>query len=346
MPCHDPLSALTRPADKATLRFNEFLLQALSRLPAPATVPPEEIRRLQRDGQDTGTPPAHLASAETIFIPRHSDNGALEEPGTIGLRLFWPMQKHKPEESGIGTEKSNARETRKVTGAYLYLHGGGWIYGAADLQDTRLQALADRTNLLVLAVDYRLAPEHPFPAGLNDCVDAAQWLTTEGREQFGLKRFAIGGSSAGANLAAATLVRIRDHTNLMPFHSAVFISGCFDLRMTPSARAWGTQRLIINTEDMAYFIRSYLGDIHDPWIPEISPLCADLKGLPAAYFSVGTADPLLDDTLFMAARWRAAGNTMTLHIAPGGCHVFENFPISIAEESNKLIDSFLIMSDR
>ncbi|MEH0071732.1 alpha/beta hydrolase fold domain-containing protein [Pannonibacter sp. Pt2-lr] len=159
-------------------------------------------------------------------------------------------------------------------------------------------------------------------------------------QEFGLRRFSIGGDSAGANLAAVTLLRLRDWHGLTPFSAAVFIAGCFDLSLTPSARSWGAEKLVLNTRDIEMFVRMYLQNGR-PRSPDISPLTADLTGMPPAYFVAGTRDPLLDDTLFQATRWISSGNSATLDVFPGGCHVFQSFPLEISDQSKSLIDNFL-----
>ena len=118
-----------------------------------------------------------------------------------------------------------------------------------------------------------------------------------------------------------------------PFAAANLIAGCYDLAMTPSCRRWGKRRLVLDTRDVGLFVRTFLADGHDPRQPDISPLYADLGGLPPAHFSVGTMDALLDDSLFMAARWEAAGNRAKLSVWPGGAHVFQGFDFPMAREA-------------
>jgi acetyl esterase/lipase len=121
-------------------------------------------------------------------------------------------------------------------GVYLHIHGGGWVLGAADEQDRLLEITADTTGLTAISVDYRLAPEHPFPAGPDDCEAAALWAL-EHLADFGGDRFAIGGESAGAHLASLTLLRLRDRHGGARCHAANLTFGAFDIAQTPSARA-------------------------------------------------------------------------------------------------------------
>jgi acetyl esterase/lipase len=226
-------------------------------------------------------------------------------------------------------------------GAYLHLHGGGWMLGQADFQDAALQRLADACGLACVSVDYRLAPEHPWPAGPDDCEAAALWLVEQGRARFGTERLFIGGESAGANLSVITLLRLRERLGRMPFSGANLIAGCYDLGLTPSARAWGQRRMILDTRDIRLFVRAYLANGEDPRDPTISPLYAELTALPPALFSVGTSEALLDDSLFMAARWQAAGCRTELKVWPGGVHVFQGFDFPLARQAAAAEEAFL-----
>ncbi len=217
-------------------------------------------------------------------------------------------------------------------GVFLHLHGGGWALGGADQQDLLLVALSDAANTAVVSVQYRLAPEHPFPAGPDDCETAARWLVEHAEEEFGTTRLLIGGESAGAHLAALTLLRLRDRHGISgAFCGANLVFGVYDLPMTPSARSWGDRNLVINTPTMAWFADMFTPNMTDDErrSPEVSPLYADLSDLAPALFIVGTLDPLLDDSLFMAARWRAAGNDATLLVFPESVHGFLRFPTAM-----------------
>jgi acetyl esterase/lipase len=138
-----------------------------------------------------------------------------------------------------------------------------------------------------------------------------------------------------------TILRLRDRHGLKPFRGANLFAGCYDLSLTPSVRHWGSERLILNTNDVRVFADNFCGQVPDRRDPDISPLYADLKGLPPALFSVGTKDMLLDDSLFMASRWVAAGNTTDLAIWPGGCHVFIRFDSALSEQALSRIDGFI-----
>ncbi len=218
--------------------------------------------------------------------------------------------------------------SERSRGVYLHLHGGGHVLGAADQQDRLLEVIADATNLTAISVEYRLAPEHPFPAGPDDCEAAALWVA-HNLQDFGGQALAIGGECAGAHLSALTMLRLRDKHAKTPFRAANLVFGAFDLSLTPSARTFGNdERLVLRTVDIEQFGAAFLPSLNreQKRAPHISPLYADLRGLCPALFTIGTKDALLDDSLFMHARWTAAGNAAELDIYPGACHGFTAFP--------------------
>jgi acetyl esterase/lipase len=205
------------------------------------------------------------------------------------------------------------------------------------MQDMRLRRLGADTGLVVVSVGYRLAPENPYPAGPDDCEAAALWLvSSEGRSTVGAGDgpLAIGGDSAGGHLAAVTLLRLRDRHGLAgAFAAAVLQYGGFDLSMTPSQRLWGERNLVLSTPVITWFADQFLPGV-DPERrrdPDVSPLFADLSGMPPAIFTVGTADALLDDTLFMEARWRMAGAATELRVWTEAPHGFLSLPMTVTD---------------
>ena len=155
-------------------------------------------------------------------------------------------------------------------GVFYHIHGGGWVLGSADGQDNRLEDIANSCNLAVVSVEYRLAPEDPYPAAPDDCEAAASWLVEHGGAEYGSARLLIGGESAGAHLAVVTLLRMRDRHGYEGFEAADLVFGCFDLNLTPSVRNFGDEPLIINTPLMESFVGHYVndGNLDDP---DISP---------------------------------------------------------------------------
>lgn len=226
-------------------------------------------------------------------------------------------------------------------GVYLHIHGGGFALGEAQASDPRNEAIARNCGLAVVSIDYRLAPENPYPAGPDDCETAAWWLVQHARAEFGTERLLIGGESAGATLAVITLIRLRDHHGFNAFSGANLPFGVYDLAGTPSVNAIGPQSPTLSPGAMAWFSQHYLQDPARWRGPDASPLYADLARLPPALFSVGTLDPLLDDSLFMYARWLAAGNQAELAVYPGGPHGFFAHATPIAKAARARADTFL-----
>ena len=296
-----------------TAKLNDALVNLMTGLPEWWNVGAENARQGRRQGRGPFPAPVFSARARTITITGRDGN-------EIPLRVIAPDQPR---------------------GVYLHIHGGGWVLGGADMQDPMLEHIADATGLAVVSVEYRLAPEYPYPAGPDDCESAAAWLVRNAKTEFGSDLLTVGGESAGGHLAAVTVLRMRDRYGYTGFRGANLVYGAFDLSMTPSQLAFGDRRLVLRTIDMQQFYNAFLPTITDRRVPDISPLYADLKGLCPALFSVGTQDALLDDTLFMHARWIAAGNETELEIYPGGAHGFTLFPNRLADEAAVRSEAFL-----
>ena len=297
--------------DSETAELNSKIEKELSALPPIYTFRPQDIRAARAAGNSIWGPIRHVAEAQDRMIAGPA--------GDIPLRVFVPA---------------------KVKAVYLHIHGGGFMLGQADHFDELLNAVAQKCQVAVVSVDYRLAPENPYPAGPDDCEAAAVWLVENCLAEFGSKKLFIGGESAGANLAAVTLLRMRDRHGFSGFSGAVLTYGVYDLSMTPSARNWGERKLILTTNLIRWFNENYVpcGNYTDL---DISPLYADLSGMPPALFTVGTLDPLIDDSLFMHMRWLAAANPAELAIYSGGIHAFDAFPIELARKANARIRSFI-----
>ncbi|KFZ04370.1 hypothetical protein V502_10202, partial [Pseudogymnoascus sp. VKM F-4520 (FW-2644)] len=216
------------------------------------------------------------------------------------------------------------RNDGKSKGVYLHIHGGGWVIGSADNEDTFLDRMAQNTGYSVASITYRLAPKYPYPAAIEDCIDAALYLQSpKGKTQHGELRI-IGGESAGAHLAMCVTfalrkqgVDVRSQLNCL-----VLNYGCYDLAQTPSSRAH-LDSLILGPLDIVNFGAAWTRNVPDVQAPEISPLFeSDFTSLPPAIFVVGTNDALLDDSLFAAMKWHMAGNEAELVVFPGSYHGF------------------------
>jgi acetyl esterase/lipase len=219
---------------------------------------------------------------------------------------------------------------------YLHFHGGGMVSGTPEVNDASNLALTRQHGVAVVSVDYRLAPEHPHPAGPDDGIAVAAWLLDHGEAEFGSGRFVIGGESAGGYMTAAVTLRVRDELHAIErVLGANMVFGVFDWSLTPSQRGMRASDGpdLLDPETMQWFADCLLPGRtpEERRDPSASPLYADLHGLVPAMFSVGTSDHLFDDTLLMAARWRAAGNPVELFVAPDMPHGFQAFPCGITQ---------------
>jgi acetyl esterase len=185
----------------------------------------------------------------------------------------------------------------RIDGVFLHVHAVG-------------------CRLAVVSVEYRLAPEHPYPAAPDDCEAVALWLLEAADAEFATDRITIGGESVGANLAVVTMLRLRDRQGFTGFRAAALASGVYDLSLKGFAE---TGALEPTRDEVARGFAQYAagaprGD------PDLSPVHADLRDLPEGLFVVGSLDPLLCDSLSMAERWTSAGNAVRLVVVPGGAH--------------------------
>jgi acetyl esterase/lipase len=207
--------------------------------------------------------------------------------------------------------------------AMLWIHGGGYVIGTAAQDDALCRQFAEAAQIMVVAVDYRLAPEHPFPAGLQDCYAALAWLAA--RPDVDATRIAIGGASAGAGLAAALALMARDRGEVEPAFQLLAYPMLDDRTVdhpginTRSMRLW-------NVKANRFGWQSYLGAAHGT--PEISFLAApsrsaDLSGLPPAWVGVGTLDLFHDEDVAYARQLTAAGVDCELVEVAGVFHGFD-----------------------
>jgi len=234
---------------------------------------------------------------------------------------------------------------RDPIGTYVHFHGGAMVYGSPRLNDTANEALSEQLGVRVISVDYRLAPEHPHPAGLDDCV-----AVTRNVIDGGASPVVVGGESAGGYFAVQTLLRLRDQGLADRVVAANLAFGVYDLSGSPSFRGARASSVpdVLHPGWIDLVLRLYAPghSREDGRNPEVSPLFADLHGLPPALFTVGDADHLLDDSLFMAARWEAAGNGAELAVYPDCPHAFTMLPTALASRANERIDAFLARAFR
>jgi acetyl esterase len=206
----------------------------------------------------------------------------------------------------------------------IYLHGGGWVIGSLDTHDGACRRLAQAGDFLVASIDYRLAPEHKFPAGLEDCLAAVRWIFAHGSDWgIDVGRLAIGGDSAGANLSLAALLALRDGGS-NPLRAGLLIYGAYRAyradNETPSQAAYGDGSYILSSEDMRWFWNHYVKDGADDANPLAAPLLADLHDLPPLLVTACEFDPLLDDSKRLVARVEEAGTPYHYAFWPGVTH--------------------------
>ncbi|MCU0259862.1 MAG: alpha/beta hydrolase [Ilumatobacteraceae bacterium] len=254
---------------------------------------------------------ARMVVPSTIEVGEARDLDA----GGVPARLYRPSTVAGPE----------------LTGVLVWLHGGGWALGTLDESDDTARALCEASGHRVLSVDYRLAPEHPYPAGLTDCLTAVRWVAHHAAE-LGVDpaRVAVGGDSAGANLAAVV-------ANLQPagLRFQVLVYPVTDARCEgESYDRYGTGHLL-TTESMRWFVQAYLGDgPGTPVDPRVSPLLAAehvLAGAPPALVITADHDPLHDEGRAYAERLLAAGVAASHVCFHGQVHGFFGLPSIVGD---------------
>ncbi|MFN3217407.1 MAG: alpha/beta hydrolase fold domain-containing protein [Acidimicrobiales bacterium] len=231
-------------------------------------------------------------------------------------------------------------------GVVLHFHGGGMAMGTPEMNDHDNAALSARLRVAVVSVGYRLAPEHPYPAAIDDAVAVAAELQRGAASRFGTSRLVIAGESAGATVAIGCLLRMRDADGIAAgWAGAVLTFGMYDWGTGPSRRGIRASDAedTLDPESLTRFADWYLpgrteAERRDP---EVSPASADLRGLPPTFMTVGTADHLLDDTLVLAARSTAAGNEVELLVMPDAPHGFIAADCAATDLYRRRLDAFV-----
>jgi acetyl esterase len=219
----------------------------------------------------------------------------------------------------------------------IWFHGGGWVVGTIESHDPVCRALANRTPCVVVSVDYRLAPEAPFPAGLDDAWAATQWVAKEALK-LGAdpSRIVVAGDSAGGNLAAAVALRARDAELPLALQALVYPVTDFDFESESYLRL--AEGLNLTRAKMQWYWEQYLGGA-DGLQPEASPMRApDLAGVAPALVQVAEHDPLLSEGEAYAARLEEAGVPVTLTRYDGVIHGFIRMPALVAEADFSLAE--------
>ncbi|MET9863948.1 alpha/beta hydrolase [Streptomyces smyrnaeus] len=216
----------------------------------------------------------------------------------------------------------------------LYVHGGAYTYGSPEAEEGRSLRYARDARAVVVSVDYRLAPEHPFPAAADDAYAALTWIAANAAELGGdPARIAVAGGSAGGNIAASTVLRARDQAGPHVLFQSLTYPGVDGSLASASAREF-TDTPVLDRGALELAVRYYAKDSHtDPYASPIR--AADLSGLPPTYIAVAEIDPLRDEGRDYAARLSAAGVTTELVQVPGAVHGFDLlFPQARISERN------------
>jgi acetyl esterase len=264
-------------------------LMAQRDVPPTHTLTPAEARTLYRERRGL-TQPAPPPVAAVRALQADGPQGA------IPLRLYRPLD-------------SDAAVALPVL---VYCHGGGWVIGDLDTHDTLCRELANGAGCAVVSVDYRMGPEHRFPAAVDDCIAATRWVHSHANQlHLDATRLAVGGDSAGGNLAAVVAIAARDAGDLPIAYQLLIYPATDQHRDAPSHTSNG-QGYLLTTETMDYFTGHYISDPAQYADWRASPLLhADLHGLPPALVLTAGYDPLRDEGTAYAEALTAAGNRAT-----------------------------------
>jgi monoterpene epsilon-lactone hydrolase len=241
--------------------------------------------------------------------------------------LLPPGVNYQPVDAGgVSAEWLNGSQVRDDC-AMLYAHGGCYGTGSVSTHRDLMTRLSIETSMRVLGLNYRLAPEHPFPAAVEDTVAAYRWLLHTGIEA---ARIVVAGDSAGAGLVLALTIALRDDGLPLP-GAVVCLSPWVDLALTgESMESKSAEDAVASREMLQTWSKLYLGD-RDARSPLASPLYADLRGISPLLIQVGSAEVLLDDSTRLADRASAAGVKTTLEVWPEMIHVWQNFAAILPE---------------
>ena len=269
-----------------------------------------------------------LAAAAAADVPALSD-GTPEvarrnynaAPKPKGDELVRVEDRTLPGPAGDVPVRIYADSTESDLPMIAFFHGGGWVLSSIDGHDSLARRLAKRTGALVVSVEYRLAPEHPFPAPHDDCRAVTEWLAANGRELGGdPARLAIAGDSAGGNLAAGVALRARDQG--LPLTYQLLIYPCIDDRQSRPSMTDNAEGYFLTARDMAWFWDHFVPAEHRDNPYAVPARATDLTGVAPAHVQTAEFDPLRDEGEEWAERLTAAGSTSTCTRFDGVVHGF------------------------
>ena len=254
----------------------------------------------------------------------HELSAAQARESYLAMRVPSTIELHEIHDIEAGGVKCRLYRSSTATAAPLliYYHGGGWVIGDLDTHDDICRKLARDAHCSVIAVDYRLAPEHPAPAALDDCITATQWIFANAKSLgIDAARIAIGGDSAGGNLAALVAM----HADVKPVFQ-LLVYPATDMRMDYPSHVENAQGYLLTADSMKWFLNHYLqGDEKKKLDPKVSPLLSSdemLKKSPPTLVITAEFDPLRDEGEAYAARLAAAGVPTSMVRFHGQIHAF------------------------
>jgi len=276
----------------------------------PTEIPPEVMRQFYEAVARTGP---------EVFLIK---NQVIEEHD-IPIRIYYPKKSVEP------------------LPVIVYFHGGGWVIGSLETHDEQCRSITNATEAVVISVDYRLAPEHPFPAAPNDCYAATCWIA-ENAQELGIdaSRLAVTGDSAGGNLAAVVSQIARDEKKPeIIFQALIYPAVDVDLTRWPSYKE-NADAPILTAALMEWFFKHYVGGTSFIQDPLVAPIRAeDLSGLPPCYIATAEFDPLRDEGMAYANLLREAGVQVEAKCFEGLVHAFSSLgaEIDIASKAREEI---------
>jgi acetyl esterase/lipase len=287
---------------------------------------------MARAGEDIATAPIDLAIARIRAVYRSWNR----DTSVAQMRSDWdaafggstaPVAYERVCAGGVDGEWISPVNVPEDN-AILYFHGGGFRLGSVTSHRDLMAQIALASGCRVLAINYRLAPEHRFPAALDDALAAYGWMLDRGLKS---ENVAFAGDSAGGNLVLAAMLALRERGLPLPV-SAVLMSPWTDLAATGSSYVSRAEADPIHQRSMILALaKNYLGGQGDPYDPLVSPLYADLAGLPPLLIQVGDRETVLDDSVMFADLARAAGVDVSLEVWDGMIHVFQMFGAELPE---------------
>ena len=242
-----------------------------------------------------------------------------------------------PPVAGVGVRIHHPGPARTPLPALVYLHGGGWTMFSVATHDRLMREYAARAGVVVVGVDYSLAPEAKFPQAIGEAAAVVAWLRAHGAEHaIDATRLLLGGDSAGANLSVATSLWLRQHGQA-PVDGLLLNYGAFDREPGGSWDRYDGPRYMLEVDEMQRFWDHYLRDDADRLDPLAEPLRGDLRGLPPAFFAIPECDILADGNRRLAAGLREAGVAVEVREYPGATHSFLE-AVSISPVADRAFD--------